>query len=112
MPTVRTYAFVFVCQAGGLETQALLLAASLKRHLRCAHELIAAVPGPARRWGTLAPETGTLLKQLGVRVEPIANEVDPDYPIGNKVSCMRVPAGGADRLRFLLLALPPPPAFV
>ena len=68
------------------------------------------MPGPAGRWGTFAPETSAMLDRLGVRVEPITNEVDPDYPIGNKVSCMRVPAGGADRLVFLdsdiLLARP------
>jgi Sulfotransferase family len=101
MPPVRSYAFVFVCQAGALENSALLLAASLKRHLRCPHELIAAVPQPAERWGTLAPDTAAMLQQLGVRSEPITNEIDPDYPIGNKISCMRVPAEGADRLVFL-----------
>lgn len=34
MSKVRSYAFVFVCQAGVLENKALLLAASLKRFLR------------------------------------------------------------------------------
>src|SRR4051812_27588849 len=100
MPTVRSYAFVFVCQAGELETKSLLLAASLKRHLRCDHELIAAVPTPAERWGTPSVETKQLLKEFGVRVEAISNDVDPDYPIGNKVSCMRL-ATRADRLVFL-----------
>src|SRR5829696_3659607 len=97
MPTVRSYAFVFVCQAGGLENKSLLLAASLKRHLRCDYELIAAVPAPAERWGTLSHDTEGLLKEFGVRVEPVTNDVDPDYPIGNKVACMRL-ATRADRL--------------
>src|SRR4051794_34390253 len=100
MPHVRSYAFVFVCQAGPLENKALLLAASLKRHLRVEHELIAAVPQPAERWGTLSEDTTELLRSLGVRVEPISNEIDPDYPIGNKVSCMRL-AVRTDRLVFL-----------
>ena len=36
--------FVFVCQQGELELKALLLALSLKRHLRFHAELVAAVP--------------------------------------------------------------------
>ena len=32
---VKKYAFVFVCQAGKLEKGSVLLAASLKRHLKC-----------------------------------------------------------------------------
>ena len=95
-----TYAFVFVCQAGPLESKALLLAASLKRHLSCPYELLAAVPTPVETWGALAPATKDLLEKLGGRTVPIANEIDPAYPIGNKVSCLRVRTG-ADRLVFL-----------
>lgn len=90
-PTPVRYAFVFVCQAGELEIKALLLAASLKRFLRCEHELIAAVPTPASTWGELAEETRALLQQLGVRIEPIVNPIDPDYRIGNKLACLDVP---------------------
>lgn len=89
--TPPTYAFVFVCQAGELEIKALLLAASLKRFLRCDHELIAALPTPAATWGELAPETRGLLRELGVRIEPIVNPIDPDYKIGNKLACFDVP---------------------
>jgi hypothetical protein len=99
-PTPPRYAFVFVCQAGELEIKALLLAASLKRFLRCDYELIAALPTPASTWGELAPETHELLQQLGVRVEPIANPIDADYKIGNKLACFDVPTR-ADRIVFL-----------
>ena len=98
--TSPRYAFVFVCQAGELEIKALLLAASLKRFLRCDYELIAALPTPASIWGELAPETNELLGQLGVRIEPIVNPIDPDYKIGNKLACFDVPTH-ADRIVFL-----------
>jgi hypothetical protein len=98
-PPLR-YAFVFVCQAGELETKALLLAASLKRVLRCAHELIAAVPAPAETWGELAPDTRAQLHEFGVRIVPIENPVDPDYKIGNKLACIDVPTS-ADKIVFL-----------
>lgn len=101
MPTTpMRYAFVFVCQAGELEIKALLLAASLKRSLRCEHELIAAVPTPASTWGELAPETRELLQHLGVRIEPITNPIDPDYRIGNKLACLDVPTQ-ANKIVFL-----------
>lgn len=96
----RSFAFVFVCQAGPLENKALLLAASLKRYLRCEHELIAAVPAPAERWGTPAADTPEMLAKLGCRIEPIANLVADDYPIGNKISCMLVKTS-MDRLVFI-----------
>jgi len=98
--TPPRYAFVFVCQAGELEIKALLLAASLKRFLRCEYELIAALPTPASIWGELAPETLELLRQLDVRIEPIVNPIDPDYKIGNKLACFDVPTR-ADRIVFL-----------
>lgn len=96
----RTFAFLFVCQSGELEVKAALLAASLRRNARVKSELIACVPEPAERWGVLADTTRDLLKKLGVRIAPIRNEVADDYPIGNKVSCLRVPCD-ADKLVFV-----------
>ena len=96
----RRYAFVFVCQSGELEIKALLLAASLRRNLRCEYELIAAVPTPASIWGELAPQTRALLEQLGVRIEAIVNPLAADYPIGNKLACLVVPTD-ADKIVFL-----------
>jgi len=89
--TAPHYAFVFVCQAGELEIKALLLAASLKRHLSCAHELIAAVPSPAQTWGEISAATRQLLQQFGASIVPIVNPIDPTYPIGNKLACIDVP---------------------
>jgi hypothetical protein len=94
------HAFVFVCQAGELELKALLLASSLRRNLQADHELIAAVPTPAQCWGEIAAETRVLLQQLRVRIVPIANPIDPDYPIGNKLACLDVGAS-AGKICFL-----------
>ena len=94
------YCFVFVCQQGPLEIKSALLAASLRRNLRCDYELVAAVPGPASKWGEPAAETYDFLGTLGVRVFPIENIVSDDYPIGNKVSCLAVDSA-ADKVVFL-----------
>jgi hypothetical protein len=83
-----------------LERKALLLAASLKRHLPSEHELIAAVPVPAEIWQTPDRRTIDLLEHLGCRTVPIVNEIDCSYEIGNKVSCLRV-ATRAERLIFV-----------
>ena len=99
-PSPRSFAFFFVCQAGELEVKAALLAASLRRNLRVPGELVACVPEPEGRWGTVPPDTLALLGRLGVRIAPIRNEVADDYPIGNKVSCLRVPSD-ADKLVFI-----------
>jgi hypothetical protein len=87
-----TYSFVFVCQAGELEVEAMLLTASLRRHARSDHQLVAAIPVPEARWGRLRAETVCFLRDLGVDIVPITNQIDCDYPIGNKVSCLMVPA--------------------
>jgi len=84
------YSFVFVCQQGPLEVKSMLLAASLKRQLRCDHELVAAIPVPQERWGRPAAGTLAFLESLGTRVVPITNRFDSDYPIGNKVSCLDI----------------------
>lgn len=96
----RRNAFVFVCQAGAIETKALLLAASLRRVLHGEYELIAAVPTPSAIWGELSTETREQLHELGVRIVPIVNPIDPDYPIGNKLACIDV-ATDASRIVFL-----------
>ena len=108
----RSYAFVFVCQKGDLEGMALLLAASLKRFLKCQYELIAAVPVPAEKWGTLHPDTLVAFKQMGVRVEYFENPISLDKkgnPLTNKIYCFDV-STQMDKLVFLdsdLLCLRP-----
>jgi hypothetical protein len=94
------YCFTFICQQGDLEIKALLLAASLKQFLRCDYELVAALPQPATRWGTPSEETLALLTRWGVRTVAITNQINDDYPIGNKVSCAAI-ATDADKLIFL-----------
>jgi hypothetical protein len=88
------YSFVFVCQEGPLEVQAMLLAASLRRNARRDHQLVAAVPTPEQRWGRPRAETLRFLRGLGVEVVPITNQIDTNYPIGNKVSCLLIDVAG------------------
>lgn len=94
------FSFIFVCQAGELEIKALLLAASLRDHLACNYELIAAVPQPPEIWGQCQPETLDQLRQWNVKIAPIENHVDTAYPIGNKLSCLLLPCDG-DKQVFL-----------
>jgi hypothetical protein len=94
------YCFIFVCQQGGLELKSMLLAASLKRYLRCDYECVAAIPQPATRWGTISVETRAFMQSLGVRVVPITNRINDNYPIGNKVACLAIDTP-ADKLIFL-----------
>ncbi|MEZ5672035.1 MAG: sulfotransferase [Thiotrichaceae bacterium] len=94
------YCFTFICQQGDLEIKALLLAASLKQFLRCDYELIAALPQPTTRWGAPSEQTLELLAQWGVQTVEITNQINDDYPIGNKVSCAAIPTT-ADKLIFL-----------
>jgi hypothetical protein len=96
----RRYAFVFVCQQGELEVKALLLAASLRRFLRCRYELIAAIPAPSERWGSPSDTTISMMQQMGVRLAPIINPAGGDYPIANKLAAVQV-AVDADKLVFL-----------
>jgi hypothetical protein len=96
----RRYCFVFVCQAGELEIKALLLAASLKRFVRCDYELVAAVPGPVAVWGELSASTIQVLQALDVRIEPVLNPIDPSYKIGNKLACLGI-STRAEKIVFL-----------
>lgn len=99
----KSYAFVFVCQKGELEGLALLLAASLKRFLRCPYELIAAVPKPVERWGSLSDETFRLLDRMNVRVEYIENSISGQKKgdlLTNKIYCLQIPTA-MDKLIFI-----------
>ena len=100
-------AFVFVCQRGRLEIESLLLAASLKKHLRGEFEMIAAIPSPTERFGKLQPATVRSLRTMGVRLAPLANAIIDERPscnpsdlLTNKIFCLRVPTT-ADKLVFL-----------
>ncbi|RLS76189.1 MAG: sulfotransferase [Planctomycetota bacterium] len=94
------FAISFVCQQGDLEVKALLLAASLRRYLTAAADLVACLPEPESQWGAVSPQTRRLLASLGVRTVPIRNVIDDAYPIGNKVTCLDA-ATNAERMVFL-----------
>ena len=95
-----THAFVFVCQAGEIEAKAVLLAASLRRHLPASTRLIACLPGPAATWGRPTADTIRFLESLDIEFAVIVNPCGTDYPIGNKIPCLDV-APSSDHVVFL-----------
>ncbi|MFM7108219.1 MAG: methyltransferase domain-containing protein [Planctomycetaceae bacterium] len=98
MPSVIT----FVCQLGVLEAKAVLLAASLRRHLSETARLVACLPAPETTWGRPTRRTLMALEALGADVVRVRNPIDDRYPIGNKIACLVPPAGApADRVIFL-----------
>lgn len=94
------YCFVFVCQKGDLEIKSLLLAASLKRYLQCDYELVAAIPEPEAIWGIPSATTMEMLAGMNVRVMKITNNININYPIGNKISCLDAQTS-AEKLVFI-----------
>ncbi len=94
------YCFVFICQQGELEIKSMLLAASLKENLKCNFELVAAIPQPESRWGKISVTSEKLIQQLGIRKASIENQIDLNYPIGNKLSCLGIESD-ADKIVFL-----------
>ena len=94
------YCFTFICQKGNLEIKALLLAASLKRFLKCNYEIIAVIPSPESTWGKPSTTTLTQLEDLGVKITYTPNPINTNYPIGNKISCLAVDTD-ADKIIFL-----------
>ncbi len=94
------YCFVFICQQGELEIKSMLLAASLKRYLRGDYECVAAIPQPASRWGTISDNTLKFMQILDVRSVPIINQINDDYPQGNKVACLGIETP-AEKIVFL-----------
>ena len=92
------YSFVFVCQAGDLEIKAMLLAASLNRFVSCPYEMVVALPQPESRCGVPAAPTLRMLQDLGAKLAPVWNQVDPEYPIANKISAMAIATHGRRRI--------------
>ena len=91
MAADQSFSFVFICQSGRLEVDALMLALSLQHFVKCDYELVAALPTPASRWGTPRPEILEQFARMNVRMVEVENQIDPDYPIGNKISCLCIP---------------------
>ncbi len=94
------FCFVFICQKGELELRSMLLAASLRENLRGNYEIVAAVPEPKSLWGEISPLTKKLIEQFEIRTASIYNEIDTNYPIGNKASCFNIQTD-ADKIVFL-----------
>jgi hypothetical protein len=80
--------FVFVCQAGRLEIQSMLLAASLKCFLRCEYQMVVSVPVPPKDWGRPAQRTLAFFQEAGARIVETHNRMGTDFPIGNKTSAL------------------------
>lgn len=87
----RSFSIRFVCQQGSLEIQSLLLAISLKKHLKVPHELIACVPFPESVWGAPSQTTLELFDTLGVRVEKVENPLGKEQVHANKMPCLSLP---------------------
>jgi hypothetical protein len=85
-----TWGAVFVCQGGGLEQKAAVLAASLRRQNGSAPRLVAAIPGPATQWPRPAERTIAYLESLDVQIVETENPIGDHYPIGNKFGCLSV----------------------
>lgn len=91
---------VFVCQRGDLEAKSALLAASLRRHVAGAVDLVACLPEPEATWGRPSASTLDFFAALGIRTVGIRNLIDEGYPIGNKLSAVAIPTT-AERVVFL-----------
>lgn len=94
------YCFVFVCQAGELEIKSMLLAASLRIQNGRDVELVAAVPESKNKHKSLDQNTLILINELDIRTEKIKNQINEDYPIGNKVACLGIQSS-AEKIIFL-----------
>ncbi|MEE2888223.1 MAG: sulfotransferase [Planctomycetota bacterium] len=91
MSADQSFSFVFICQSGRLEVDALILALSLQHFVKCDYELVAALPNPASRWGTPRADILEQFERMNMRMVDIENQIDSDYPIGNKISCLSIP---------------------
>ncbi|MBL39620.1 MAG: hypothetical protein CMP07_14565 [Xanthomonadales bacterium] len=80
----------FVCQAGRLEAQSCLLAASIIAQLGSRVRMTAALAGADSDRTGPAGRTLDFLEALGTQIHPVENPISPDYPIGNKLACLRV----------------------
>jgi len=99
------FTITFICQRGELEAKAVLLAASLRRHLTADVDLVACLPTPEAVWGKPSRPTLRAFESLGVSTIPVGNPIGDSYPIGNKIACLDATAAtgaaGPDRIVFL-----------
>ncbi len=88
---------VFVAHGGPLEPQAALLAASL-HDAYLPRKIVCRVMEPEARWTAPGEDLVAFLQRLGVTLMPCRNEIDEDYPHGNKIAAL---AGIEGRALFL-----------
>ena len=94
MATRQTFNIVAVGQSGRLQYEAVLLAASLRRHNPdFAGKLFIAEPQPGPHWPAdpriTAPATRSLLTDLGATFVPFeTRHFGAKYPYGNKIECL------------------------
>ncbi|OON82744.1 sulfotransferase [Streptomyces tsukubensis] len=103
-----TMAFTFVCHAGPLEPQAVLLAASLRRYAGHVPAYVA-VPQPEEVWGAPSGRTLAAFDRFDIEVVPVTAPFGRERPLTNKIAALRVPAE-TERLVLLdsdILALGP-----
>lgn len=91
------YSFRFVCQGGGIDIKAAFLAASLKEHLRCTHELIACIP-TGENVQQPSDQILEYLSDIDVAIRPISNPLAKDYLIGNKLACLALPTTASKKV--------------
>lgn len=90
----RPFNIVAVAQAGRLEFEALLLAASLRaRDPGFAGRLFIAEPQPGPRWSSdpriSTPDVRAALAELGAEIVPFESvHFGESYPYGNKIECL------------------------
>ena len=85
---------LFVAHGGPLEAKSALLAASLSKYYRPG-KIACSIMEPVERWGSVSPAFEALMELIGVRIVHNVNELDLDYPHGNKVSSLRGVSGPA-----------------
>lgn len=102
--------FMFVCQPGFIEFQALMFVCSFRKNVKTPYKLIAAVPGPVDFFGTLHPETVDMFKRLNVEIQYVTNQEVVNTPrknllkcqlIANKIFALEQVTSTADMLVFL-----------
>ncbi len=106
-----TQALVFTCQAGALEAESSVLAASLRKTLGEEQELIAAIPGPPSAMGQVSPSTLDFLASLRVQTmhcdnplvasQPNQAKAPKQYFLTNKIFALREVQTDAQTIVFL-----------
>lgn len=91
---------VFVCQAGDLEVQAALLAASVRKQCGEQAHLHVIEPIPQEEYGTISPATRRFLDDLGARWYQFRNPISDEYKVFNKLNAFNIQPQG-DRILFL-----------